>query len=426
MLKKGVLLMLSLMWGADVFGQDSLSLDLPAVREQALKYNSQIRKAGLSLQEAQKMLWESIAQGLPQASGTVDYSNFLGAKMSIMGQSMSLNPTSNAALQVTQLVFSGNYFVGLQIAKLYEGINETNTKKTELDVIEQVTNTYYAILIAEKSLSILQQNLENVKDLYKRTESLSKVGVIEDTEVLQLSVQVTNLENAIKSAERQLEITYNMMRLQLGIKMESPLTVVGSIDDLASGVDVTTMVGQTFDISKNLDFQLVEGQEAMKEKQVMLQKMNYLPTISAYYSYTYKVLKPEFDMSPKNVVGLQANIPIFSSGMRKAGVDKAKIQLKSTQIDKELLMDNLYIQSKQVKNNLQTYYEQYQSQLKNVTVTKTIFNKFARKFEHGMTSGIDLTASNNSYLTAESSLLSSMLQLLQAKSEFEKLYGTEK
>lgn len=425
MLNRGLIIVVSILWGLGAYAQDSTSLDLTGVRVRAIKYNSQMQKAGLSLQESQKMLWEAISQGLPQVNASVDYQNFLGAEMSFAGQTMKFKPSSSASAQVSQLLFSGNYLVGVQIAKLYENLSQTQTKKTELDVVEQVSNSYYAILVSEKSIAILRKNLDNVKDLYKRTESLAKVGVVEETEVLQLSIQVSNLENALKSAARQLEMAYNILRLQLGIKMESPLQVVGNIDDVANSVNLDALLAQKFDINSNLDFQLVEGQSAVKEKQILLQKMSYLPTISGFYTFNAKLIKPEFDMTPKNVVGLKANIPIFASGQRKAAVDRAKLQHESALVDRNLLVDNLYIQSKQLKNNMQTYYEQYQTQKKSVDISKLVYNKFASKFEQGMVSSIDLNTSNNNYLAAESNLLSSMLNLLKAKSEFERLYGTK-
>lgn len=425
MLNRGLIIVVSILWGLGAYAQDSTSLDLTGVRVRAIKYNSQMQKAGLSLQESQKMLWEAISQGLPQVNASVDYQNFLGAEMSFAGQTMKFKPSSSASAQVSQLLFSGNYLVGVQIAKLYENLSQTQTKKTELDVVEQVSNSYYAILVSEKSIAILRKNLDNVKDLYKRTESLAKVGVVEETEVLQLSIQVSNLENALKSAARQLEMAYNILRLQLGIKMESPLQVVGDIDDVANSVNLDALLAQKFDINSNLDFQLVEGQSAVKEKQILLQKMSYLPTISGFYTFNAKLIKPEFDMTPKNVVGLKANIPIFASGQRKAAVDRAKLQHESALVDRNLLVDNLYIQSKQLKNNMQTYYEQYQTQKKSVDISKLVYNKFASKFEQGMVSSIDLNTSNNNYLAAESNLLSSMLNLLKAKSEFERLYGTK-
>lgn len=425
MLNRGLIIVVSILWGLGAYAQDSTSLDLTGVRVRAIKYNSQMQKAGLSLRESQKMLWEAISQGLPQVNASVDYQNFLGAEMSFAGQTMKFKPSSSASAQVIQLLFSGNYLVGVQIAKLYENLSQTQTKKTELDVVEQVSNSYYAILVSEKSIAILRKNLDNVKDLYKRTESLAKVGVVEETEVLQLSIQVSNLENALKSAARQLEMAYNILRLQLGIKMESPLQVVGNIDDVANSVNLDALLAQKFDINSNLDFQLVEGQSAVKEKQILLQKMSYLPTISGFYTFNAKLIKPEFDMTPKNVVGLKANIPIFASGQRKAAVDRAKLQHESALVDRNLLVDNLYIQSKQLKNNMQTYYEQYQTQKKSVDISKLVYNKFASKFEQGMVSSIDLNTSNNNYLAAESNLLSSMLNLLKAKSEFERLYGTK-
>ncbi len=41
-------------------------------------------------------------------------------------------------------------------------------KKTELDITKQVADSYYAILVAEETRSILQESLINLEQLLKK------------------------------------------------------------------------------------------------------------------------------------------------------------------------------------------------------------------------------------------------------------------
>ena len=63
-------------------------------------------------------------------------------------------------ITVSQLIFSGSYFVGLQASKVYYGLTTQNKEKTKQDAIETVINTYNMIQLAEESKKILAQNLE--------------------------------------------------------------------------------------------------------------------------------------------------------------------------------------------------------------------------------------------------------------------------
>ena len=187
-----------------------------------------------------------------------------------------------------------------------------------MDIKEQVTGSYYAVLVAEESYDIIGRNLDNIRDTYNKTNALYSVGMAEITDVEQMAVQVTSLENAAKSAQRQIELAYNLLRLQLGVSAETGLTLTESMDEILLRINFEATLAEQFDLGENIDYQIMNTQQMLSEKQVQLEKMNYLPTVSGFYSRTEKILKPDFDMTPPNLVGLQMTIPIFSSGSRKS------------------------------------------------------------------------------------------------------------
>jgi outer membrane protein TolC len=403
--------------------QQSLTLTLEQAKEHAVEYNRTLLKAGISIEESQEALWQAISAGLPQVDATVDYSNYLGFNMNFGGQSIAFNPTSNAQLKATQLIFSGSYWVGIEMAKLAKNLAEKNVSKTELDVKESVSLSYYAILLAEQNKDILEKNIGNMRDIHKRTKDIANVGMLEQTDAEQLEVQVMNLEAALNSLNRQIELAYNMLRLQLGVSRDTGITLTGNLNEMTDKVSLQSLLSQDFTIDNNIDFQLLKSQEELAKKQITLNKTAYLPTIAGFYSYTYKIKKPAFDMSPANMIGFQANVPIFSSFQRKSKVKQSQIQLKSLQTDIEQVEDQLLIQEKQLRFNLQTAFDQYALQQKNVDVSKRVFESSKQKHEQGMLSSLDLTTANTNYLQAESGLLTAKNDLLKAQTDLLKLLG---
>ena len=126
-------------------------------------------------------------------------------------------------------------------------------------------------------------------------------------------------------------------------------------------------------------------------------------------------------MTPKNVIGMQMNIPIFSSGGRKAQIDKAKIDYETALNSKELLTDQLLIQEKQLRYNLSSGMEEYENQKDNVEVSRRVYDNINLKYQQGLVSSLDLTTANNNYLMAETSYISALMQVLNAKLDLDKL-----
>jgi outer membrane protein TolC len=424
------ILMLSLLFiTISVRSQDTLYITIDSAINHAIEYNLQLKNAELKIEESEKFIRESTAIGLPQVNASADYSNFMGAEIQISFAEdapptvIPFEPTSNLQLSVGQLLFSGNYVVGLQIAKLYKSSVVTMYEKSRQDIIEEVTKSYYMILVAENSKEIVQSSLENINDIYQKTEGLVNGGMLEKTDADQLSVQVTMLDNALKSAERQIELAYNMLRFYLGVDVNTPISLRQGLDEIMDNINFETTLIYPFMLENNLDYQLMLTREVMLKKQVTLEKMNYLPTLSGFYQHTEKLITPAFDMSPADVIGVKATIPIFSSGMRKAKVAQAKIRFETGLNNKELLETSLLLQEKQLRFNLTTALDQFESQKKNVEVSNNVYNSITLKYEQGMVSSLDLTTANSNYLKSETDYITALIRLLEAEIALQKLYS---
>ena len=428
--KQIVTLISGLLMLGTTYAQEKLTLDLEAAKEHALNYNLTIKNSGLAVQQSQQQLWEAISAGLPHINASADYSNAMGAEISIQfdenapPSKIPIKPASNFNLNLNQLLFNGGYIVGIQTAKLAGKLAEKNQAKTKQDIVSQVVEGYYLVLLSEESLKILETNIANLREIYRKTEPMVKVGMMEQLELDQLSVQVNSLDNALKSAERQYEMAKNLLRIQLGVSAETELELTETLAEIMDEKNTAELlVGASFEITENIDYQLMDVQEELTEKQIKMQQANYLPTLSGYYNYTKKILKPAFDMSPKHMIGLQMNIPVFSSGERRSKVRQAKIDLETTRNNKALLEDQLSIQYKQLQFNLRSAYESFETQQKNVEVARRVYQDIKRKYEQGMISGIELTTADNNYLQAETEFLNSMLEVLQAQNALNTLTG---
>jgi outer membrane protein TolC len=430
-MKKKIVFVLSLLmifsnWGK---AQQKQAFDLEGAKKQAIQYNRMLKNSAFAVDKAQFQLKEAIAAGLPQISSTLNYSNALGAKLSIRfdpnapATEIPIKPTSQFNLQVGQLLFNGSYFVGLELARLGKTLTEKNYEKTEQDVLAQVTGSYYLVLVSGELLNLMNKNVTNLKEVYRKTEAMVNVGMLEKTDLDQLGVQIAALQNAVSNAGRQLEFSKNMFRLQLGLDVSQDFELTNTLEQVMGMVKGTLNAQNLFDLTMNKDYQLVELQEQMSQKQIKMQNSAYLPTLNGFYSRTEKIIKPNFDMSPKNMLGANLSIPIFSGGQRKAKVDQAKIDLETIRNTKAFMAEQLQIQEKQLQYNLKSANETYLNQMKNLDVAKSVYDNLKRKFEQGMISGLELVSADNNYVKAETDYISSVFQVLQATVELDKING---
>lgn len=407
-----------------------MSLSLDSAKIVALKYNKTLAIKGLSIADANQSLWQSIAQGLPQANASYSYQKPFGddliLDLGIPGMPVNTIPlqeSSNVQLQVTQLIFSGNYWVGMKMAKIAKQLSVLSYKQTELDITKQVAESYYAILVAERTAEILADNLTNLEQLLNNTETMVLVGVVESTSADQLAVQVASMRNAIAKVNQQIELAYNMLRLQIGLGAESPITLTENIEELVDEDAINNLLIAPFSVYQNVGMQLMNKNVLLSKKQINMARASCLPNVAFFYNYTYKIETSSFDMQPNNIVGLTASMPLFTSFSNTSKIKQAKIKYRSAAIELENLKDQLSIQEKQLRFNLNITNESYQIQKKNIEVSQRVFKNYSTKYEQGAASALDIVNAHNNLLTAESNYINSIMELLNAQTALNNLLG---
>ena len=408
-----------------------LKLTLKEAQTYALNNNKMVKSAKLTVDGSKTDVWTTIASGLPQISANATLTDNLklgvfvmtmnGTTMIItMGRQYNIPVT----LQASMPLFNAPYYVGIETVKLAQKLTESNLQNTEIDTRQSVASAYYLILVSEESLRILKENLANLQETLKSTRAMFKSGLAEATDVDQMVSNVTMVENSFSNLQSTIEINYNLMRFQLGVKSDTKIILTETLEDLLKEINVNALLSQEFNTTANIQYDLVNKQEQMSALNLKAQKAKVLPSLSGFYSAATTGMGMKLsgmDWYPNSYLGLQLSVPIFASGQRYSSIQKAKIDLEKARNTKEMVSDQLKMQEKQLRFNLQNANMQYISQKGNVEVSKRVYSSMENKYKQGMASSLDLTQANQLYLLAENNYISSLLNLLQTKLSFDKL-----
>lgn len=390
----------------------------------ALVHNTAMIKADLAVRQAEAAKWAAIANYLPQLNVNVNYNNFLGASIEIFGMDIPMDPSSRLTLQASQLIFNANAILGMQLSELSRRMSELGSNQSELAVKQNVRSTYYSILMMENNRLLLKKNVENMRSLAKATRAKVEVGIGEQTEADEIEIVLANLENTLKQTERTIELTYNSMRLLLGLNAEDGIELSDRLQDVTDKQAMFALLAAGFDPAENVDMKAGLLNLEINKKQVKSAIAGYLPTISAVYQRNEILLKTGFDPTTKNTLVLTASMPLFCSGKTTAELKKAQLAYESAQEDLELMQKQLLIQDKQLRFNLKSALESYEIQERNIEVSKRMFDNVTKKFEQGLSSSLEVTNASNNLLTAQSNYIQSAMSLLNASDALKKLLGT--
>ena len=406
-----------------------LRLSLAEARDYALEHNRTLQNADLSVRQAYATRWQTIASMLPQADMSLGL-NYTDGKMKFALQEgmppMEKNIENLAgSLNVSaSIAVNGQLIMGALINNTAIEMQDINKRNSELDVISSVETYYITALAMEKTVGLLDKTMVDLEKLYEITENSVKAGVAEQTAADQIKVQVASMRSAINSTKRSLEMIYNALALQLATGADVKLVLTDELDNVLNVEEALNLLSMDFDLAKNYGYQLAEQNVKMAKQNVIMAGMAYVPTLSAFYQYTApnKYFSGEAAMEQSmGVVGLQLSIPLWSSGKRAAGITEKKLARQAAENSLADARDGLMVQHKQLRYNLSTAYEDFDTQKLNIDVSQRVFESTSNKFEYGHASSLELTNASMTLLTAQSDYVQAILNLVNAQIELKKL-----
>lgn len=406
-----------------------LRLSLAEARDYALEHNRTLQNADLSVRQAYATRWQTIASMLPQADMSLGL-NYTDGKMKFALQEgmppMEKNIENLAgSLNVSaSIAVNGQLIMGALINNTAIEMQDINKRNSELDVISSVETYYITALAMEKTVGLLDKTMVDLEKLYEITENSVKAGVAEQTTADQIKVQVASMRSAINSTNRSLEMIYNALALQLAAGADVKLILTDELDKVLNVEEALNLLSMDFDLAKNYGYQLAEQNVKMAKQNVIMAGMAYVPTLSAFYQYTApnKYFSGEAAMEQSmGVVGLQLSIPLWSSGKRAAGITEKKLARQAAENSLADARDGLMVQHKQLRYNLSTAYEDFDTQKLNIDVSQRVYESTSNKFEYGHASSLELTNASMTLLTAQSDYVQAILNLVNAQIELKKL-----
>jgi len=267
--------------------QEVLSFSLAEAKEYALRNSYVVRNSGLDVEAAKKKVWETIADGLPQISGSAAYNNYLDLPTQLIPGDFIGQPgtyvevkfgqdyDSHFGFTINQLIFDGSYIVGVGSAKIYLQLADQNKEKAELDIWHSVEQAYYSVLVAEENLVVMKENLANSQKLEKDTRLMYQNGFVEEQDVDQMLLLVQKAENEILKTEREIRVARMVLKYTMGIDMDVEVRLTEKLEKFVQPLVTKEGTAPEFDFTTHIDYRLLDTQRQANKKLLLNEKSEY-------------------------------------------------------------------------------------------------------------------------------------------------------
>jgi len=415
--------------------------------EYALENNADAKNAAIDIQIGKHRIMENIALGLPQVTGAVDYNYNIAPPVFIFPNIAGPNPNPNefitidaaplntmtASAQISTLLVSGQYFIGIQTAKTFLELTKQQKEKTDIDVKEQIIKAYYLVLIAEESKRVIDSSLRVIERTVYETEQIYESGLIEELDVEQLQLVLFTTQDAAAQINRSYDVAMYSLKFQMGYPFDKPIHLTDGLESLIESSQYEQVIGSLgdkMDVKSNIDYRLITQKMAIDNYQVKLQRASAYPTLSTFLSVSGNFFNNERWLFLGNgttstlggvIWGVSLRVPIFSSWNRVSKLKQLKLEVVKDRNLQYSTEQGLNVSYQNNKNQLIDYYQRYLTTKKNYELANKIRNVNRIKFTEGLISSIDLTQAETQFFDAQQRYFQAIFDLLNAKIQVDKL-----
>ncbi|MEL6131785.1 MAG: TolC family protein [Bacteroidota bacterium] len=353
---------------------DVPTMNLRSAISEGLTQNLTFQISQLETESGKQTVKLALADLLPQLSLST---SFVGIDQARSEASFgSTQPyTWSASASLDQAIFVEPLLANLRIQQLIQASRVASQNQTELDVILEVVEAYFNILLARSVVVLQNQNVDNTRinlNLAKNKETVGYSGVSEvyrwETQLALNKIDLNDAQAGWRSAKFRLNQVLNK-------DQNSPIHLAESSqgDSLMGMLDarIFTYLSDPGQIQYLADFLVAEGRRNLPELaqiQLSLQAQErllrsrkrafYLPTLALNASSGYNIYQGGFEStaevppqfaevlpdpitSPTWTVAVGLSIPVFQGRARNANQQQAVVDLARIRSQEKDLQNQL-------------------------------------------------------------------------------------
>ncbi|PKO96723.1 MAG: TolC family protein [Bacteroidetes bacterium HGW-Bacteroidetes-7] len=413
----------------------TLTLTIDQALEIAVNENLSVKIADEEIKRVDWLKTENWYSLLPSLSANAQYTNnilkpvffsdfFPGGKMEI-GATNSY--AVNGVMQVP--IFSLTLFKSIQLSELDLKSALESARNTKIELISQVKNSFYGVLMLEQSLEVLQESYKNAGQTAQNIKNMYENGLASEYDKIRSDVAVRNLLPTITQATNGLELAKMQLKVLLSLDLETPVEVAGNISDYENEIAAFQGMGPMI-LDNNSSLRSLDIQLEKLGKTYELIRSQRLPSVAGFANYQLQMQSEEFTFNRlwtnSMAVGLAIQIPIFNKFSISLKEKQTQVGIRQMSYQREMVENNLSLALKNSLNEMNRAKIQLESDKEAVMQAKKGYEIAKVRYSTGTGTLLELNDTEVALTRSQLNLNQTIYDFIKARNEYEKVTGNEK
>lgn len=401
----------------------------------ALDGSPTIKVADMEIERADYSRKETRAALFPKIDFALNYTRSIelqSMKMNFGGDSQTIKMgTDNSwmmGFSAALPVIAPQLWKSLKLSDTQIEASHEAARASRLDLVNQVRQAYYTLLLSKASKEVLQQNYDNAvfnADIYKKK---FEVGTASEYDVLRSSVQVSNIEPELLQADIAIRRAKLQLCILMGVKPDYDIDTDADISDYQRDMFARSSERPQYTLDDNTQLRSLDIQSRGLKQTVDMKKLAWVPTLAATFNLNWSSLSNgnmfrNIDFNPYSNAGFSVSVPIFSGGSKYYQLKQSQVQLAQIGLQREDLHNALSMQAELAIDNINMEARQIESNADGVRQAVKAHEIMQKSFEIGAASYLDLRDAELAETSARLTYYQAIYNYLVSNSELDLLLG---
>ena len=422
-----------------------VQLTLDKAIEIALNDNPTVKVADLEIERYDYVYKQAASTLYPQIEASGQYALAIRRQEMTEGFSFGGKNTFNVSGNISLPLFVPSVYRQMKMTRTQMATAVESARANRIDLIAAVRSAYYNVLLAEQSLTVLNEAVATTQRVVDNTKDLYDNGLASEYDYLTAQVQLSNLKPQVLQAETAIDITKLQLKMYLSLPEDLEIEVSGTLDDFRTEV----LLGEDYstDIAENTTLKTLDLQRELLEHQEKLIQTTRMPSLVAFGSISY-IGQERIDLSGLMggamggtraatesqskfwwqypiQVGAQISIPIFSGLKKTNQLREVRNQMAQLELQRSYAEEGIRLQVQASINTLLTARETMLANELTVEQAEKAYDISLTRYNAGAGTIIELNTAQLSLTQAQLSYSQSIYNYLAAHAEYEKSLGVE-
>ncbi|TWR31003.1 TolC family protein [Mucilaginibacter pallidiroseus] len=333
---------------------------------------------------------------------------------------------SNLGLSASQVIYNNDVLLASRAAKYSRASYQQNTESTKIDLASDVSKAFYDVLLSQRQLDIILQDIVRLRRSLKDASSRYQAGVVDKIDSKQATIALNNALASRKATEEAIKSKKAYLKQVMGLNPNKPLALAYDTTTLqAEAIIDTNMV---LDYTKRIEYRQLQTQKNLLNLNVSYYKWGFLPSLSATGGYSAGYFNDSFSKLydnnfPTSFAGLTLSIPIFQGGKRIQNLRKARLQVERNDQDLVNSRNAINAEFQQSMANYKSNYTNWVTLRENVALATDVYKVVELQYREGIKVYLDVIVAQSDLRTAQLNYYNALFQLLSSKIDVQRSMG---